>query len=98
MLTRLSPDAADSADRIEQLEEVAVERIRKECPKVRWIQNLAVLGPYDYLDIFSAPDNDTAMKVATIIRTSGHAHVEIWAAEQWLRFKTMLENLDDAEA
>lgn len=47
-----------------------MERIRKDCPGVEWKQSLVVLGPADYVDIFTAPDVDTALKVATVIRTS----------------------------
>lgn len=33
---------------------------------------------YDYLDIFEAPDKITASKVASIVRSFGHANVETW--------------------
>jgi hypothetical protein len=39
------------------------------------------------VDIFQAPDIESATKVATIIRTFGHAHTETWAATDWQRFK-----------
>jgi hypothetical protein len=32
----------------------------------------------DYLNVFTAPDIEMAMKVAAIIRTFGHARTEIW--------------------
>jgi hypothetical protein len=35
---------------------------------VTWRANYAVLGPYDYLDIFETPDIEAAMKVSTIVR------------------------------
>jgi uncharacterized protein with GYD domain len=57
---------------------------------VKWISNYAILGPYDYLDIFSAPDLDQAVKVAAIVRSYGHASTEIWPALEWEQFKKTL--------
>jgi len=93
MLTRLAPGAVESPPALEQLEREAMKRVRAECPGVEWIQGLAVMGPYDYLDIYRAPDIETAIKVSTLIRTFGHAQTEIWAATEWERFKTMIRKL-----
>jgi uncharacterized protein with GYD domain len=93
MLTRLSPDAARTPSSLEDLELAAMERIRSECPEVTWLQNLAVLGSCDYVDIFQAPDVDTAMRVAVIIRTFGHASTEVMTGTEWGRFKEMVRSL-----
>lgn len=97
MLTRLSPHAIRSPQSLEELEREAMERIRSECPQVEWVHNLAILGPYDYVDIFRAPDSETAFKVATLIRTFGHAHTEIWTATEWKKFKDMVRHLPGKE-
>jgi uncharacterized protein with GYD domain len=93
MLTRLASGAVSSPAALEQLERQAMERVRAECPSVEWVQGYAVLGPYDYLDIFQAPDIETATKVSTLIRTFGHAQTEIWPAMQWARFKELVRDL-----
>jgi uncharacterized protein with GYD domain len=90
MLTRVSPESLSAPESYVALEQQATRKIRDACPGVEWLHNLAVLGPYDYLDIFRAPDNETAMKVAAIVRSSGHAHAEVWAAEEWRRFKDLV--------
>lgn len=95
MLTRLSSEAARSPKSLEELERKVAERVRKECPDVKWVTNYAVLGPYDYLDVFRAPDTETAFKVAALVRTFGHAHTEIWSAVEWARFKDMIRDLSD---
>ncbi len=93
MLTRLSPEAARSPRALEELERQAMGRVRKDCPNVEWISSYAVLGPYDYLDIFRAPDIETACKVSTLIRTFGHAQTEVWAGTEWERFKEIVRTL-----
>jgi uncharacterized protein with GYD domain len=93
MLTRLSASALQTPKSLEDLERQVMERIRTECPEVQWVHNFAVLGPYDYVDIFRAPNSDTAFKVATLVRTFGHAYTEIWTATEWQMFKDMVRHL-----
>jgi uncharacterized protein with GYD domain len=93
MLTKLSSDAIQSPKSLEELEGRVMERVRSECPEVEWIHNYAMLGPYDYLDIFRAPDVDTAFKIGTLVRTFGHAHTEVWTATEWGKFKDMVRHL-----
>jgi hypothetical protein len=73
------------------------QRIKTECPDVEWIGSYAVLGPTDYVDIFSAPNIETATKVATIVRTFGHATTEIWGATPWKEFLGIVRDLPPAE-
>ena len=93
MLTRLAPAALQSPRSLEELERTAMESIRKECPGVEWAHNYAVLGGCDYLDIFRAPDLETAMKVSAIIRYYGHSSTEIWTVTEWKAFKEMIRHL-----
>lgn len=90
VLTRLTPETVKSPSDLQRLERAVSERIRKECPQVKWLANYAILGPYDYLDLFEAPDEAAAAKVVMIIRSFGHAHTETWTALPWERFKTLI--------
>ena len=97
MLTRLTHGALSSPSSLENLEREVMERVRAECPEVEWKLSYAVLGPCDYLDIFAAPDIEMATKVATIVRTFGHASTEVWAATEWSRFKELVRYLPPAK-
>lgn len=96
MLTRINADVARSPQSLEELEQRVMKLIQDQCPKVEWIHNYAVLGPYDYLDIFNAPDLETATKVSTIVRTYGGASSEIWPATEWGKFKEMIHGMPRA--
>lgn len=90
MLTRLTPQFVQSPRDLKKLEKSVEERVRKECPEVRWLANYAILGPCDYLDVFEAPDEAIAAKVVTIVRSFGHAQTETWTALPWERFEALL--------
>lgn len=93
MLTRLAPEALKRPSVVAELNKQVEDHIRRECPGVKWIANYAVLGPCDYLDIFEAPDSETATKVSLIVRSFGHATTETWIATPWDRFLPMAQAL-----
>jgi uncharacterized protein with GYD domain len=66
------------------------DRIKRDCPEVKWIANYAVLGPCDYIDIFEAPNSEAATKVALLVRSFGTATTETWIVTPW---KTARGNL-----
>ena len=94
MLTRLSPQALTRPESVAELNREVEDKIKEECSGVRWIANYAVLGPCDYLNIFEAPDSDTATKVALLVRSFGHATTETWVATQWDRFLNLAKDLE----
>jgi len=93
MATRVDSGALTSPQSLEDLETQAQSKIEQDCPKVEWVMNLAVCGPYDYIDVFRAPDLETAQKVSMLIRTYGRAHAEVWPATDWKTFKKMLHEV-----
>jgi uncharacterized protein with GYD domain len=97
MLTRLAPTAVHSPGDLKTLETKAVAAVKEHCPAVEWKANFALLGPYDYLDVFDASDLETATKVSVLIRTVGHAHTEVWPATPWQRFKQLILGIQTTE-
>jgi uncharacterized protein with GYD domain len=90
LLTRLTPETLKNPGQVKRLESAVMDHIRRECPQVKWVASYAILGPHDYLDIFDAPDEMVAAKVATIVRSYGHAYTETWTAVPWERFELVL--------
>jgi uncharacterized protein with GYD domain len=96
LMTRLAPASLDSPKALEAVERQVMDRVRSECPEVEWLSSFAILGPWDYMDIFRADDIDTATKISTLVRTFGHAHTEVWAATEWKHFKELMRDLPAA--
>jgi uncharacterized protein with GYD domain len=93
MLTRLSPEALARPESVIELNDKVEQRIKSEVPDAKWVANYAVLGPTDYLDIFEAPDAETATKVTLLVRSLGHAVTETWVLTPWERFKDLAAKL-----
>ncbi len=93
MLTRLAPGSLRSPQALEGLEKEVMAQVRGACPQVVWQASYAVLGPYDYLDLFTAPDIEAATRVSALVRTYGHAHTEVWPVTDWSRFKELVRDL-----
>jgi uncharacterized protein with GYD domain len=89
MLTRVSPEVAANPGQLAALGDIVAERLKAECPEVRWLASYAVLGPHDYVDVFEAPDTEAAARAALIVRAVGRATTEVWAAVPWERFRDL---------
>ena len=86
MLTRLTPYAQDRPEDLATLGNTVEELIRQEAPEARWISSYGVLGPFDYVDIYEAPNEEVAMKVSLAVRNVSGAHTETYVLTPYERF------------
>jgi uncharacterized protein with GYD domain len=93
----MAPSSLHTPGTLEYLEGEVMNRVREEVPEIRWLQNFAVCGPYDYIDVLDAPSLEAAIRASVLIRTYGHAHTELWPAVGWDEFKKIVRNLPRGE-
>jgi uncharacterized protein with GYD domain len=68
--------------------------IERKCPGVRWIAHYTLLGPYDFLDIYEAPNEEVAAKVSLITLSEGALKAESWTAIPYQRFLELVEEVE----
>ena len=71
-----------------------VERVTESCPEVKFLAHYALLGAYDFMDIYEAPDTETAHKVSLISRSEGALTAESWGALPYEEFLKLLEKIN----
>ncbi len=71
LLTKLSPDLAQQMKDRAELGRTWLDQVKKTCPEVKFIAHYALLGQFDFLDIYEAPDDRTAAKVSIISQANG---------------------------
>jgi uncharacterized protein with GYD domain len=90
LLSRLEPDLSGDAGSFRRIAETVRQTIRTECPQVIWKESFVTFGRFDVLDIFEAPNEVEAQKVAMIIRRHARTQTETMQAMRWQDF---LDNL-----
>ncbi|MGB8320000.1 MAG: GYD domain-containing protein [Ignavibacteriaceae bacterium] len=71
LLTKFSPEISKQMKDRARLGRVWLEQVKEKCPEVKFIEHYALLGPYDFLDIYEAPDEKAAAKVSMISLSNG---------------------------
>jgi uncharacterized protein with GYD domain len=94
LLTKLSPETLKHLDSKKEMGRAWYVKIKEACPGVKWLHHFALLGPFDFMDIYEAADDSEAAKVSMITLAQGAASAENWPV---LEYKQYLELLKDLE-
>ena len=73
-----------------------LKEIKEKCPEVRFKSHYALMGYWDYMHIYEAPDEESAAKVSLLTRAYC-AQVESWLAIPYEKFLKITEELDASE-
>ncbi|MCG6958443.1 MAG: GYD domain-containing protein [Ignavibacteriaceae bacterium] len=93
MLTKLSPESSRQMKDRAKLGRQWLDQVKKKCPEVKFIAHYALLGHYDFLDIYEAPDEETAAKVSMISLSNGAFQAESLAAIPYKRFLELADEI-----
>jgi len=93
LMTRLAAESLHDAKGRRAAGKAWLEKVRAACPDVKFVAHYALLGPYDFMDIYEAPDAETAHKISLISRSEGALTAESWPALPYERFLAVLEQV-----
>lgn len=93
LMTRLAPEVTAKMHERGKIGHAWLEQVRQKCPEVKFVGHYALLGPWDFIDIFEAPDEEVAAKVSMISRQYGAAQAESWTAIPYKRFVQLSEEI-----
>jgi uncharacterized protein with GYD domain len=93
LMTKLTPEVTKEMKHREQIGKIWKKTVSEKVPDVKWIAHYALLGPYDFMDIFEAPNEEAAAKVSMITLASGALQAESWVALPYSRFLELSDEI-----
>lgn len=100
LMTRMSPQDADIVEVAARLRRRArhearwLKAIKEKCPEVNFLAHYALLGQWDFMDIYEAPDEEAAAKISLLSRTWGADKIESWVAIPNSRLSEIIDELE----
>jgi uncharacterized protein with GYD domain len=93
LMTRLAPETVQDASSRRAMGKEWIKKVHEACPEVNFLSHYALLGPYDFMDIYEAPSIETAHRVSLISRSQGALSAESWPAMPYENFLELLEEV-----
>jgi uncharacterized protein with GYD domain len=93
LMTKLSAEGLGAPQKREAIGRSWFEEVKAKCPEVHWVEHFALLGPFDFMDIFEAPNEEVAAKVSVITMSHGAVKAETWPAIPYKRFLEIVRRL-----
>lgn len=93
LMTKLTTDNIHDAKGRRAAGKQWLSRVKEVCPEVKWLSHFALLGPYDFMDVYEAPDIETAHRVSMLSRSEGALTAESWQALPYEQYMKMLEEV-----
>ncbi len=91
MLSKLSLRYPGEVKSLAELDKMLKEHLDTEYPDVKRLSSYVLLGKYDFLHIFEAPDATTAAKIALLLHSLGMGSTETLTAIPFQEFRNLME-------
>ncbi len=93
LLTRVSAERVKEVRDLPEMDKAFGVKLQEECPEVRRVASYALLGAYDFLHIFEAPDAIAAAKVALLANEFGPGSTQTLTAIPFDDFARLVEEI-----
>ncbi len=93
LMTKLSPEVSRQMKDRAKIGRAWLDRVKDKCPEVKFIAHYALLGGFDFMDIYEAPNEETAAKVSMISLANGAFEAQSWTAIPYKRFVELTEEI-----
>ncbi|HUV31250.1 MAG TPA: GYD domain-containing protein [Acidobacteriota bacterium] len=93
LMTKLAPEVTSRMKDRAKIGAAWLDQVHEKCPEVKFLAHYGLLGTYDFMDIYEAPDEETAAKVSMISRANGAAVAESWTAIPYKRIVELAQEI-----
>lgn len=93
LMTKLKSELLGTSEKRRKAGREWLRTVKETCPDVKFVLHYAILGRYDFMDIFEAPDIEAAHRVSIISRAQGALEAETWSALPYDDFVKMLDEV-----
>jgi uncharacterized protein with GYD domain len=93
LMTKLAPQVTSRMKDRAKIGAAWLEEVKEKCPDVKFLAHYGLLGAYDFMDIYEAPDEEVAAKVSMISRANGAVVAESWTAIPYKRIVELAEEI-----
>ncbi len=94
LMTKLSPELAGDPRGRKRAGREWLRQVAERCPGVKWVAHYALLGQYDFMDIYEAPDLETAHKVSYLSMAGGASNAESWPAMPYEHYVKVIDETE----
>lgn len=95
LMTKLSTELLNDPTQRRRLGKEWKKTVDRLCPEVKWLAHYALLGPYDFMDVYEAPDAETATRVSLITQARGAVKAESWGAVPYGRYLEIAQEVGE---
>jgi len=93
LMTKLGTETGKQVKERARLGHEWIKQVKEKCPEVNFISHYALLGDFDFLSIYEAPDAETAAKVSMISMANGAFQAQSWTAIEYKKFIQLTEQI-----
>ena len=93
ILSKVSAASAGEMTDLVEMDELLNQELTESLPEVRRIASYALLGAYDFMHIFEAPNAATAAKVALLANRFGVSSTQTLTAIPFSEFKELAQDV-----